>query len=540
MADITTFNLAGKTAVQLGFIVDIFSPLWHKQKAMSLRKINNALISVFDKTGLADVALALHDRGVTLISTGGTLEFIEGLGLPVQSVESHTGYASLLGGRVKTLHPKVFGGILARREEAIDLAQVGDYEFALIDLVIVDLYPFEKTVNSTVHEAVIIEKIDIGGIALIRAAAKNFNDVCIISHTAQYPELLAHLKNNGPKTDTALRAKWAREAFATTSHYDTAIYNWFARGEEAPHLKISAHLSTALRYGENPHQKARYYGRLDDLFTQLNGKELSYNNLVDLDAAMRLAAEFSDPTTVIIKHTNSCGLASDADLLMSWKKALACDPISAFGGVIGINRIIDGSLAREINRLFFEILIAPGYEVEALSVLKGKKNRILLTQIKPLSCLPQIKSLLEGYIWQEADAQSENEGHLQVVTKEIPPEDIIPDLVFAAKAAKHLKSNGIALVKNRQLIGMGCGQTSRIDALRQAITKARAFGFDLCGSVMASDAFFPFPDCVEESSLVGIAAIIQPGGSVKDQDSIEAADKHKIAMCFTGFRHFRH
>ncbi len=507
---------------------------------MSQRRINTALISVFDKTGLAEVASELHSAGVKLISTGGTLEFLEKLGLPVLAVEDLTGYPAILGGRVKTLHPKVFGGILARREDATDLSQVGEYDFTLIDLVIVDLYPFEKTVAANSNEAAVIEKIDIGGISLIRAAAKNFNDVCIVSNMHQYPFFLDHLKKQGAKTGIELRKLLAAQAFDTTSHYDTAIYQWFASGLGQASYKMSYTSVTPLRYGENPHQKANFYGDLESLMTQLNGKELSYNNLVDLDAALQLIKEFTDPTIAIIKHTNSCGLATARDLSTAWDRALACDPLSAFGGVIVLNGFLDVETATKINELFFEIIAFPDFDAQAVELLKSKKNRIILHIPELPKPKTQQKSILNGLIVQDADHYMSTVADLRVVTKVEPSGSQMTDLIFAVKAVKHLKSNGIAIVKNQQLIGMGCGQTSRIDALKQAIAKAKVQGFSVAGAVMASDAFFPFPDCVEEASKEGIVAIVQPGGSIKDQDSINAADQSGLSMCLTGHRHFKH
>ncbi|MBE2247621.1 MAG: bifunctional phosphoribosylaminoimidazolecarboxamide formyltransferase/IMP cyclohydrolase [Candidatus Competibacteraceae bacterium] len=496
-------------------------------------RIQHALISVYNKDGLAPIIHALHKLGVSFISTGGTQQFIEQLGYVATPVEELTDYPSILGGRVKTLHPKIFGGILFRRETETDLQEVKQFNIPSIDLVIVDLYPFEQTVKQGGTPDEIIEKIDIGGISLIRAAAKNFAHTLIVSSMNEYAHLLNLLEQKNGITHIDDRKGFASRAFRTSSYYDSMIHAFFAGN----------HAHTAcrpLRYGENPHQQAEFSGNLDELFDILNGKELSFNNLVDVDAALQLVAEFNEPAIAIIKHTNSCGLASSANIQEAYEKAFASDPVSAFGGVIASNRIIDLHTAQAMNSLFFEILAAPGFEPEALELLKQKKNRILLFIKQTPSPSRVFKSLLNGVIVQDADNTSENRTHFKMVTNRQPDDRELADLEFAIRAVKHLKSNGIAIVKNQQLIGMGCGMTSRVDALQQAIKKANEFGLDLSGAVMASDAFFPFPDCVEIAHQVGITAISQPGGSIKDQESIDAANTYHLAMVFTGVRHFRH
>lgn len=505
------------------------------------KKIESALISVYHKDGLDEIIKLLDRLDVKIYSTGGTADFIEKLDVPVIRVEEITDYPSILGGRVKTLHPKVFGGILARRDFEEDVLQLEEYKIPTLDLVIVDLYPFEQTVASGAPEKDIIEKIDIGGISLIRAAAKNFNDTVIISSQNQYGKFLNLLQEKGGNTTIEDRKELAAEAFHVSSHYDTAIFNYFNKKsiEESP-FKVSSQNPNVLRYGENPHQKGVFYGEIDKLFEKLNGKELSYNNLLDVEAGMQLIKEFSDTTFVIIKHNNACGVASRSAVLEAWKDALAGDPVSAFGGVLVTNAEIDKETATEIDKIFFEILIAPGYSSEALEVLKGKKNRIILKQLDGLHNSIQFRSLLNGIIAQENDSKTETKEDLKVVTKAAPSDNEVSALLFANKIVKNLKSNTIVLAKNNQLLGMGCGQTSRVDALQQAIHKAEQFGFDLNGAVMASDAFFPFPDCVEIADKAGIKAVIQPGGSVKDKDSIEYCDKHGMSMVFTGFRHFKH
>ncbi len=503
-------------------------------------KIKNALISVYYKDNLAPLVRLLNEQGVQFYSTGGTEQFIKDLGIPVHAVEDLTGYPSILGGRVKTLHPKVFGGILARRELNQDQEQLREFEIPEFDLVIVDLYPFQETLKSGAAETEIIEKIDIGGISLIRAAAKNYKDVVIIASKDDYQLLEDILRENKGVTKLNDRKSFAQKAFHISSDYDTAIFQYF--NQEAPMqvLKLSESQSQTLRYGENPHQNGVFYGDLNALFDQLNGKELSYNNLVDVDAAVALIDEFDTPTFAILKHTNACGVASRNNLQAAWKDALACDPISAFGGVIICNGKIDAATAKEINKLFFEVLIAPEYEQEAIEILQEKKNRIILRR-KPLE-LPakQFKTLLNGVIEQDKDLQIEGPELMNPVTALKPSEQEIADLFFANKLVKHTKSNTIILAKNQTLLASGVGQTSRVDALRQAILKPQTFGFELKGAVMASDAFFPFPDCVEIAAEAGISAVLQPGGSIKDQDSINMANQKNISMVCTGVRHFKH
>ncbi len=501
-------------------------------------KIQTALVSVYNKDGLEPVLRKLHACGVSFISTGGTQAFIENLGFKATAVESITEYPSIFGGRVKTLHPKIFGGILYRRNHAGDLDEKQKYTIPSIDLVIVDLYPFEQTVKLGKSEEDIIEKIDIGGISLIRAAAKNFEHTLIVSSVNDYAPLLQLLEEKQGETDREDRKAFATRAFRTTSYYDTLIHQWFAGTNLT---ELFSHLpSRTLRYGENPHQQAVFYGDLESLFEVLNGKELSYNNLVDVDAALQLIEEFGEPTAAIIKHTNSCGLASGKTLSEAYEAAFAGDPVSAFGGVIAVNRTVDLKTAQSMHSLFFEILVAPDFEPEALELLKQKKNRILLRLKKEISRHKTFKNLLNGVIVQDADLTAETREVFRVVTERKPTPDELTDLEFAIKAVKHLKSNAIALVKNKQLIGMGCGMTSRVDALQQAIKKAKEFNFDLHGAVMASDAFFPFPDCVTIARDAGITAIAQPGGSIKDHDSIDAANAAGQAMVMTGVRHFRH
>jgi phosphoribosylaminoimidazolecarboxamide formyltransferase/IMP cyclohydrolase len=508
---------------------------------MQTLKIQRALISVFYKDNLEPVIHQLGKAGVEFISTGGTQEFIEKLGYAVTPVEKLTGFPSIFGGRVKTLHPAIFGGILFRRDDAGDQKQSEAYEIQPIDLVIVDLYPFEETVAAGGTEEDIIEKIDIGGISLIRAAAKNYRDVLIVSSRAQYPALLEVLQDSGCACSLEQRKHFAALAFDVTSHYDSAIFSYFNTPAAIPTFKKSIRQGRTLRYGENPHQEGKYYGDLDGLFDQVNGKELSYNNLVDVDAAVSLVWEFGDETAcVIIKHTNACGVATGKSAKEAYLKAYQADTLSAFGGVIASSKIIDAEAAGEINKLFFEILIAPGYDAKALELLKSKKNRIILVQKQDLKEKRQFKSLLNGVIEQDLDLKTDSRSDLRTVTKRAPTASETDALLFASKICKHTKSNTIVLAVNGQLIASGVGQTSRVDALRQAIEKARSFGFELRGSVMASDAFFPFPDCVEIAHQHGIDVVIQPGGSVKDQDSIRYCDEHNMAMVFTGIRHFKH
>jgi phosphoribosylaminoimidazolecarboxamide formyltransferase/IMP cyclohydrolase len=503
-------------------------------------KIKNALISVYYKDGLAPLVQYLAQQGVTLYSTGGTEQFIKDLNLPVVAVEDLTGYPSILGGRVKTLHPKVFGGILNRRSLTGDQEQIAQYEIPEIDLVIVDLYPFEETVKAGGTDTEIIEKIDIGGISLIRAAAKNFNDVVIIASKDDYGTLLDELQAQDGATTLAQRKSYAKKAFHTSSHYDTAIFNYFNTEEPLNVFKQSVKQAQTLRYGENPHQQGTFYGNLDEMFTKLNGKELSYNNLVDVDAAVALIDEFTEPTFAILKHTNACGLASRPTVLQAWKDALACDPISAFGGVLITNQEVDLATAQEINNLFFEVLIAPSYQPEAVELFKAKKNRVILQRNEVELSKKQFKTLLNGVIEQDKDLSLEGAEQMKTVTEKAPSEASIQDLIFANKIVKHTKSNTIVFVKDNVLIASGVGQTSRVDALKQAVVKAEAFGFSLKDAVMASDAFFPFPDCVELAADAGIIAVLQPGGSIKDQDSIDMCNAKGIAMVTTGVRHFKH
>jgi len=509
---------------------------------MTVQKpIQRALISVFYKDGLAPIVEKLHAHNVEILSTGGTLAFIQEMGIPVTAVEDVTQFPEILGGRVKTLHPAIFGGILNRRDFAPDQAHMAEHELSSIDLVIVDLYPFEQTVSSGASNEDIIEKIDIGGISLIRAAAKNYNDVVIIPSVKQYASLLDLLNNQGAQTTLAQRHAFAAEAFHVSSHYDTMIHQYFM-DQNSSYLKISEAQHSPLRYGENPHQKGVFFGDLDALFTKLHGKELSYNNLLDVDAAVRLMQEFKTdgPTFAILKHNNACGLATRPTLKEAYEAALEADPVSAFGGILIANEEIDMATATLVNELFCEVLIAPAYTQEALELLQSKKNRIILIQNDV--ALPQIlvRSALNGYLVQDADLATESAENLEVKTKLAPSAQEVEDLLFANKLVKHTKSNTIILAKNGQLLASGTGQTSRVDALKQAIHKAKSFGFDLNGAAMASDAFFPFPDCVEIAHLEGINAVIQPGGSVKDELSITYCDENQMKMVFTGVRHFKH
>ena len=507
---------------------------------MAQKKIKNALISVFHKDNLEPIIKRLNELGVTMYSTGGTQSFIEDLGVPVTAVEDLTSYPSILGGRVKTLHPKVFGGILSRRGLASDIAQLEEFKIQEIDLVIVDLYPFEASVASCAEEQDIIEKIDIGGISLIRAAAKNYKDVLIVSSRDQYDYTLNLLNEKDGSSDLEDRKYLAKSAFNVSSHYDTAIFNWFNNDEEK-FFKQSVTESRSLRYGENPHQEGTFYGDLDAMFEKLHGKELSYNNLLDVDSAVNLISEFPDkPTFAVLKHNNACGLATRDTLLEAWADALAGDPVSAFGGVLITNKTIDLVTATEINKLFCEVVIAPDYDAEALTMLQGKKNRIILVQKPVETSKKQFRTILNGVLEQDKDARTANAKDFTTITKKEPTADEIVDLEFANKLVKHTKSNTIVFAKNRQLLASGLGQTSRVDALNQAIVKAKAFGFDLTGAVMASDAFFPFPDCVEIAKDTGISAVVQPGGSIKDQLSIDYCDTNDMAMVMTGIRHFRH
>ena len=491
------------------------------------KKIRNALISVFYKEGLEEIARELHHLGITIYSTGGTYDFISKLGIPAIAVETLTAYPSIFGGRVKTLHPKIFGGILFRRDNKDDEDQAKLFGIPPIDLVIVDLYPFEETLAKTNEEEEIIEKIDIGGISLIRAAAKNYNDVLIVASSSQYPGLIDIVKKNKGVTGLEERRRFAGMAFGVSSHYDTAILRYF----QPPQV---------LRYGENPHQQGVFHGDLEKVFTRLHGKEISYNNLGDLDAAIALISEFDETTFAILKHNNACGCASRPVLAEAWKDALAGDPVSAFGGVLITNCEIDEETAFEIDKLFFEVILAPAYKKSALEKLQNKKNRIILQQGNYDFPARQFRSMLNGVIEQDKDLKTEKKEDLRPVTDRILSAAEFEDLLFANKIVKHTRSNAIVLVKNKQLIASGVGQTSRVDALKQAIAKAREFNFDLSGAVLASDAFFPFADSVGIAHQAGITAIIQPGGSVRDQDSVDYCQKHGLAMVFTGIRHFKH
>jgi phosphoribosylaminoimidazolecarboxamide formyltransferase/IMP cyclohydrolase len=508
---------------------------------MGRKKIQSALISVFYKDQLEPILKVLKENGVHIYSTGGTQKFIQDQGIEVTAVESLTGYPSILGGRVKTLHPKVFGGILSRRDNTSDQKEIKDYEIPDLDLVIVDLYPFEETVSSGADEQSIIEKIDIGGISLIRAAAKNFRDVAIVASKNQYQELLSILEEKDCCTDLEDRKYLAAQAFNVSSHYDTAIFNYFNGEFQIPALKISELKATELRYGENPHQKGIFYGDLGSLFDQIHGKALSYNNLVDIDAAVALVEEFDKETAfAILKHTNACGAATGNSVKEAYLKAFEADTISAFGGILATNRTVDLEAAEEINKLFCEVVIAPEYTPEALDILKSKKNRIILVKKDNLKETKIAKTLLNGVLEQDKDLKTDSLDDLEVATQRATTEEENRALLFASKVCKHTKSNTIVLAKDGQLLASGVGQTSRVDALKQAIEKARNFNMDLNGAVMASDAFFPFPDCVEIADQAGIKAVIQPGGSVRDKDSIDYCDAHNMAMVFTGFRHFKH
>ncbi len=506
-------------------------------------KITSALISVFDKEGLAPIVEELNRQGVTIYSTGGTEKFIRDLGIEVVAVEDITSYPSILGGRVKTLHPKVFGGILNRQNTAADQEELAQYEIPQIDLVIVDLYPFEKTVASGASEQDIIEKIDIGGISLIRAAAKNFADVLCVSDKNDYQEVLDLLVSTQGAPSREDRKRFATKAFQISSHYDSAIFNYFnADTKASTALKLSQQEAKTLRYGENPHQEGTFYGTLNELLEQVHGKEVSYNNLLDIDAAVNLMLEFYEgaPTFAILKHNNACGFATREKLVDAYEAALAGDPVSAFGGVLIANKTIDFATAEKINDLFCEVVIAPSFDAQALELLKSKKNRILLIQKEAKLEDKTIRTCLNGYLVQDRDNVTDSEEHLSIATDIAPSKEEIQDLLFASKICKHTKSNTIVLVKNGQLLASGTGQTSRVDALRQAIEKASSFGFDLNGAVMASDAFFPFPDCVEIAYTAGVRSVIQPGGSIKDQLSIDYCNAQKMSMVFTGIRHFKH
>ncbi len=507
---------------------------------MSDMKIRSAFISVYCKEGLEAIVKKLDSLGVTIISTGGSYDYITGVGVRAGKVEDLTTYPSILGGRVKTLHPGVFGGILARRNNEADMKQVAEFNITLFDLVIVDLYPFEETVASGASDQEIIEKIDIGGISLIRAGAKNWSDVLIVSSRSLYGDLLQLLETGAGSVSEGDRYRFALEAFNMTSHYDTAIFNWFNRNGDVSVFKQSLTESHTLRYGENPHQKGLFFGDLDKVFEQLHGKEISYNNLLDIDSAINLIDEFDDVTCAVLKHNNACGVASRANLKVAWEDALACDPVSAYGGVAIVNREIDEAVATEMDKIFLEVVIAPAFTDRAVEILSSKKNRIILRRRGTESGGVSFRAMLGGVLWQERDMATETASDMKPVSERKPSDEELADMVFANKIVKHSRSNAIVLALGRQLCASGIGQTSRIDALKQAIEKARAFGFALKGAVMASDAFFPFADSVTTAHEAGITAVVQPGGSVRDQESIDYCNKNRVAMVFTGIRHFKH
>lgn len=509
---------------------------------MSTKKATSALISVFHKDGLEPIVRKFEELGITIYSTGGTEKFIRELGVEVVPVEDVTSYPSILGGRVKTLHPKVFGGILNRQDNDSDVAQLEEYNIPQLDIVIVDLYPFEKTVASGASEQDIIEKIDIGGISLIRAAAKNYKDVLCVSSMEDYGDFLNVISEGNGITTIEDRKRFASKAFNVSSHYDTAIFNYFNKNHEEAVLKISETNGKVLRYGENPHQKGFFFGDFEAMFAKLHGKELSYNNLLDVDAAVNLMNEFKkdDPTFAILKHNNACGLATRENIHTAYVDALAGDPVSAFGGVLISNVEIDKPTAEEIHQLFCEVVIAPSYSEDALEILKGKKNRIILIQNEIELPETIVRTCLNGVLVQDKDHKTDTLVDLKYVTKTEPTKSELEDLIFASKLCKHTKSNTIVLAKNKQLCASGTGQTSRVDALNQAIHKAKNFNFNLDGAVMASDAFFPFPDCVEISHKNGISSVIQPGGSIKDQLSIDYCNENNVSMVMTGTRHFKH
>lgn len=505
-----------------------------------VRKIKTALISVYDKDGILDIANQLVSIGAKILSTGGTQTYLESHNISVTPVETVTGYPSIFGGRVKTLHPKIMGGILYRREEDGDLAEREKYDIPGIDLVIVDLYPFEEYVAKGAEESEIIEKIDIGGISLIRAAAKNFADVAIVAGKEYYGELMDLLARKKGETDLEDRRRFAAEAFLKSSNYDTHIFNYFNLRENIPAIAVSGIVPTHLRYGENPHQKAAYFGTKDSLPVQLHGKEISYNNLLDIEAAIELVTDLDGTAVAIIKHNNACGCAIGDSLKEAWTSALAADPVSAFGGIIAANRTVDKETAEEMNKLFFEVIIAPEYEPEALEILKSKKNRIILKKAGAEPSPVKLRSMMGGYLVQERDSFRESAPDLKQVTDRIPTQEQVRDMLFANTIVKHSKSNAIVLAKNNMLLASGIGQTSRVDALKQAIEKANSFNMSLKGAVMASDAFFPFPDCVEIADKAGIEAVIHPGGSIRDQESVDYCNRHDMAMVITGHRHFKH
>ena len=520
----------------------IFAPSNTQRNIMSNKNISSALISVFSKDGLAPIVKKLNDLNVTIYSTGGTEKFIKDLGIDVVPVEDVTSYPSILGGRVKTLHPKVFGGILNRQNHEGDVAELKEFDIPQIDVVIVDLYPFEKTVASGASNQDIIEKIDIGGISLIRAAAKNYSDVTCVSSVDDYAEFLELLETKNGETSEDDRRQFAAKAFNVSSHYDSAIFNYFNKNNEIASLKVSETNGKVLRYGENPHQKGFFFGDFDAMFTKLHGKELSYNNLLDVDAAVNLILEFKgeDPTFAILKHNNACGFSQRSTLHQAYVDALAGDPVSAFGGVLICNTEIDKATAEEIHKLFCEVVIAPSFSADALETLKGKKNRILLILNDVELPKSSVRTCLNGTLVQDRNHKTDRIEDLKTATTKSPSELEKEDLIFASKLCKHTKSNTIVLAKNKQLFASGTGQTSRVDALNQAIHKAKSFNFDLDGAVMASDAFFPFPDCVEIADHAGITAVIQPGGSIKDALSIAYCNENNVSMVFTGTRHFKH
>ncbi|MDO9511432.1 MAG: bifunctional phosphoribosylaminoimidazolecarboxamide formyltransferase/IMP cyclohydrolase [Bacteroidales bacterium] len=504
------------------------------------KNIQSALISVYNKEGLEPLVKKMDALGIRLFSTGGTYDFIQSLNIPVTAVEDITSFPEVFGGRVKTLHPAIFGGILFRRSNESDRSQAAEFNIPAIDLVIVDLYPFEQTLATTDDEQSIIEKIDIGGISLIRAAAKNFEDVVIIPSINQYSELSRILNEQHGFTELAERQKLAAEAFNTSSHYDSVIFSWFNQQTNIPVFKQSIQRSTSLRYGENPHQNAAFYGNLDDIFEHLHGKEISYNNLLDLDAGLHLIDELGDHSVAILKHNNACGVAVRDNLLQAWQDALAGDPVSAFGGVIVCNQKLDEATAKEINTIFFEIIVAPDYEKSAFEILSTKKNRIILQRKDGKLPDFQYRTILNGVAFQQKDLKKEQPSDLSCVSNTQPDATLTDDLLFANTIVKHTKSNAIVVARNLQLLGSGTGQTSRVDAVKQALAKASAFGFNLTGAVLASDAFFPFADSVEIAHNAGITAFIQPGGSIRDKDSIEYCNEHGLGMLFTGIRHFKH
>jgi len=507
---------------------------------MKDKKIKTALISVYHKDGLDAIILKLSELGVRIYSTGGTYDFIKSLGVDAEPVESLTSYPSILGGRVKTLHPRIFGGILGRRENASDMEQMKQYQIPELDMVLVDLYPFSETVRSGATPQEIIEKIDIGGISLIRAGAKNHSDVLVVAGSHQYVRLYEILETGRGFTSSDERRRFAADAFRVSSGYDSDIFSYFNQTGMSESLRISVDEKMPLRYGENPHQKALFYGNLTGIFEQLHGKEISYNNLLDIESALGYIGLFEEITVAIIKHNNACGMAAGNNLREAWCRALEGDPVSAFGGVIATNAEVDTDAAEEIGKIFFEVIIAPGYSDKALEILGQKKNRIILRLRHRPATVPVVRSLLNGYLWQEPDIYDVQGMEMRCVTTRIPEAEELTDLDFANRIVMRTKSNAIVLVRNRQLIGSGTGQTSRVDAVRHAIEKANASGFDTSGSVMASDAFFPFPDNITVAAKAGVRAIIQPGGSVKDQESIDECNRHKIAMIFTGVRHFKH